>query len=134
MVTHLNDLAQYCCELLSSVGPCVARRMFGGYGISVEGLTLAIVTDLGNGEKLWLKASPDTRAKFEMAGRERFTYVAKGSEKSLDYYSAPDEAMESAGEMAPWARLAWHAALDAQQRRLNKKPSPLSRGKQPPRA
>ena len=103
--------------------------MFGGYGISVEGLTLAIVTDLGNGEKLWLKADPDTRAKFENAGRERFTYIAKVSEKSLDYYSAPDEAMESLGEMAPWARLAWQAALGAQQRKLNKKPSPLSRGK-----
>jgi DNA transformation protein len=108
--------------------------MFGGYGISVEGLTLAIVADLGNGEKLYLKANPDTRAKFEMAGCERFTYLAKGSEKSLDYYTAPDEAMESPVEMAPWARLAWDAALDAQQRKLNKKPAPLPRGKQRPRA
>ena len=108
--------------------------MFGGHGISVEGLTLAIVTDLGKGERLWLKANPDTRARFEMAGCERFKYLAKGSEKSLDYYSAPDEAMESPVEMAPWARLAWHAALDAQQRKLNKKSSPLPRGKQPPHA
>jgi DNA transformation protein len=31
----------------------------------------------------------------------------------MAYYSAPDEAMESANEMTPWARLALEAALAA---------------------
>jgi hypothetical protein len=26
--------ADYCCELLASVGPCERKRMFGGFGIS----------------------------------------------------------------------------------------------------
>ena len=51
-----TEFANYCCELLSSVGPCLAKRMFGGYGISTDGLTIAILADLGDGEKLWLKA------------------------------------------------------------------------------
>ncbi|MDD2924449.1 TfoX/Sxy family protein [Rhodoferax sp.] len=121
MSTHANEFAQYCCELLSTVGPCVARRMFGGYGISTDGLTLALLADLGGGERLWLKASPETRARFEAAGCERFTYLVKGQPKSMNYYSAPDEAMESPPEMAPWARLALEAALAARQPKRSKK-------------
>ncbi len=87
--------------------------MFGGYGISTDGLSIAILADLGQGEKLWLKASQQSRGQFEAAGCERFTYLAKGKPRSMDYYSAPDEAMESVSEMAPWARLALEAALTA---------------------
>ncbi len=115
MVTLTNEFAQYCCELLSSAGPCVAKRMFGGYGISTDGLTIAILANLGNGDKLWLKASPQTMLLFESAGCERFTYLAKGKIRSMGYYSAPEEAMESMNEMAPWARLALDAALAARQ-------------------
>ena len=115
MATRRDEFAQYCCELLSAAGPCVLRRMFGGYGISTDGLSIAILADLGRGEKLWLKASPQSRSQFEAAGCERFTYLAKGKPRSMGYYSAPDEAMESITEMAPWARLAMEAALLARQ-------------------
>ena len=53
--------------------------MFGGWGISTEGLTIALVADLGSGEKLWLKADDDTRRRFEEAGCERFTYACRAS-------------------------------------------------------
>ncbi len=89
--------------------------MFGGHGISTGGLTLALVADLGRGPTLWLKAGPDTRALFEAAGCERFTYQAKGKARSLGFYSAPVEAMESAREMAHWALLALQAAQAARQ-------------------
>jgi len=127
MTARPDEFAQYCCELLAAAGPCTARQMFGGYGISTEGLTLGLLADLGQGEKLWLKAGPDTRAVFEAAGCERFTYQAKGKCRSLGFYSAPDEAMESAREMAPWARLALQAALAARQTKKAK----LSKKKQP---
>jgi len=113
MSVRANEFTQYCCELLSAAGPCVAKPMFGGFGISTDGLTIAILADLGHGEKLWLKASPETTRQFECAGSERFSYLVKGKARSMGYYSAPNEAMESANEMAPWARLALAAALDA---------------------
>jgi DNA transformation protein len=96
--------------------------MFGGYGISTDGLTIAILVDLGQGEKLWLKASPQSAPVFESAGCERFTYLAKGKPKSMGYYCTPEEAMESVHEMAPWARLALEAALAARQPKV-KRPS-----------
>ena len=113
MSTRANEFSQHCCELLATVGPCVAKRMFGGYGISTDGMTIAILADLGQGERLWLKASPATVSLFESAGCERFTYLAKGKVIGMDYYSAPEEAMESVHEMAPWARLALDAAMAA---------------------
>lgn len=108
-----NDFAQYCCELLAPIGPCSARRMFGGFGIATGGLTVALIADLGQGERLWLKANDANRSTFEAAGCTRFIYLAKGVSKSMNYYSAPDEAMESPHTMAPWAQLALAAALQA---------------------
>ena len=105
--------AEYCCELLASQGPCVAKRMFGGWGISTDGLTLAIIADLGSGEKLWLKADDSVRTQFEAAGCQRFVYHGKAKTASMGYYTAPDEAMDSSDAMRPWARLALECALRA---------------------
>jgi DNA transformation protein len=130
MATVHSEFAQYCCDLLRSAGPCVAKRMFGGYGISTDGLTLAILADLGQGETLWLKADALSQAQFEAAGCARFTYTAQGVSRGMNYYSAPPEAMESDALMAPWARLALQSALAA--RKPARKP-PVKRAK-PPRS
>jgi DNA transformation protein and related proteins len=122
MPSKNQEFATYCCDLLGTVGPCVLRRMFGGYGISTEGLTVAIMTDLGHGEKLWLKADDGTRAQFEAAGCQRFGYLREGVQRSMNYYSAPEEAMDSPQQMAPWARLALEAALAAASKAPLKKP------------
>jgi DNA transformation protein len=110
-----KDFANYCCELLASAGPCMAKRMFGGWGISTDGLTIAIIASLGGPERLWLKASDDTRGQFEAAGCARFSYdMSKNGEKvprSMNYYSAPEDAMDSPDAMRPWARLALECAL-----------------------
>ena len=113
MPSKNQEFATYCCDLLGAIGPCVLRRMFGGFGISTGGLTIAIMTDLGQGEKLWLKADNETRTQFEAAGCQRFGYLREGVSRSMNYYSAPEEAMDSPKQMAPWARLALDAALDA---------------------
>ncbi|WP_411882851.1 TfoX/Sxy family protein [Polaromonas sp. YR568] len=126
MASAKNDFAMYCCELLSGVGPCTAKRMFGGFGISTSGLTFALVADLGGGEILWLKADEGTRGLFEAQGCGRFTYeITRNGERaahSLNYYSAPEEAMESAALMLPWARLALDCALKARAAKPVKKP------------
>jgi DNA transformation protein and related proteins len=109
-----KDFAQYCCELLSSAGPCVARRMFGGFGISTDGMSLAILVDLGDGEKLWLKGDDVSRSQYEAAGCSMFTYDAKGVPRSMNYFSAPEDAMDSADAMRPWAALALLCAVRAQ--------------------
>jgi DNA transformation protein and related proteins len=123
-MTTSNDTANYCCDLLSTVGPCVAKRMFGGYGISTDGLTIAIIADLGAGEKLWLKGDDSTRSQYEAAGCVIFTYDMKGVPKSMNYFSAPDAAMDSADAMRPWAALALACAVRANASK--RKPRPVN--------
>jgi DNA transformation protein len=108
-----SNFARHCCELLSAAGPCEIRPMFGAWGISTGGFNIAIVADLGSGEKLWLKADGALRSYYEVAGCERFTYTARGVQRSVNYYSAPAEAMEAPQMMAPWARQALECALRA---------------------
>ena len=135
MAPKHSEFAQYCCELLASTGPCTAKRMFGGWGISTEGLTIALIADLGKGKKLWLKASNDNRHQWEAAGCERFTYAStKDGEtvsRGVNYYSAPEEAMDSTPAMAPWARLALQAALSAKAAKSNRPTKPRKAAAKP---
>jgi DNA transformation protein and related proteins len=117
-----SDFANYCCELLASAGHCVPKRMFGGFGISTDGLTLAIIADLGDGEKLWLKGDADTRSRYEAAGCAIFTFDMKGVPRSMNYFSAPEEAMDSPDAMRPWATLALDCAVRARAAKPPAKP------------
>jgi DNA transformation protein len=83
--------------------------MFGGYGVYLDGLMFAIVS----GDALYLKADPMNRVEFEQAGCEIFGYARKGRRATLGFFRAPDDAMESAELMLPWARTAYAAALRA---------------------
>ena len=132
-----REFADYCLELLSGIGPCVARRMFGGWGLSQGGLTVALIADLGEGEKLWLKADPDSQALFEAEGCKRFTMTmnkrGEPVQMSMGYYSAPIETMESALAMTPWARMALESARKAQLAKPRRKPALRRRsGSRPP--
>jgi DNA transformation protein len=105
-----DTFAEYCAELLGSLGSVQVRRMFGGHGFYVDGVFLAIAT----GETLYLKTDSQTAPAFSEAGCSEFVYEVHGSKKvSLHYWSVPVEAMDSPHRMEPWARLALEAALRA---------------------
>lgn len=107
-------------ELLATLGPVRARRMFGAHGVYLDDLFVAIVA----GERLYLKADDASRAAFEAAGCQPFTYEAQGRRVALTYWSCPDEALDAPHAMAPWARLALAAALRT-------RAAPVSRGRAP---
>lgn len=96
--------------MLSPLGPVRVRRMFGGQGMDVDGLFLALIAD----GQLFLKADATTRERFVAAGCVPFTYATKDGERQvMSYYRPPEEALESPALMLPWARLAMEAALRA---------------------
>ncbi|WP_374436088.1 TfoX/Sxy family protein [Inhella sp.] len=98
----------HCRELLGPLGPVRTRRMFGAVGLYVDGLFIALIED----EVLYLKGHALHQAAFEAAGCRRFEYLMKdGSRAHLNYWSAPETAMESPAEMRPWALRAIDAAL-----------------------
>lgn len=100
---------EHCSELLASLGAVRVRRMFGGWGLYVDGLFIALIAY----ERLYLKVHASAREHFASAGCEPFVYNAGNKQVSLGYWTAPDAAMDSPAMMQPWARLALQAALAA---------------------
>jgi DNA transformation protein len=114
-----DDLAAHAAELLAPLGRVRQRRMFGGHGLYVDDLFIALVAD----GLLYLKADTTSQPRFEAAGCSPFRYQARGQWHQLMYYTPPAEALESPALMQPWARLAMQAALSAQAARTAKAPA-----------
>jgi DNA transformation protein len=104
-----DDFVDYVMELLGPFGTVVSRRMFGGHGVYLDGLMFAIVSE----DTLYLKADEMNRIEYEQAGCEIFGYLRKGRRATLNFFRAPEAAMESPQLMLPWARSAYAAALRA---------------------
>ena len=114
-----DEFRDYCLELFATLSMhagitgIAAKRMFGGTGFSIDGKTFAIIAF----DQLWLKVDDETRAAFAAARCEIFTYESAGKMRTMNYYTVPPDAMESAALMRPWAELAWGAALRAAARK-----------------
>lgn len=104
-----GDFTTFCLELLGPAGRARARRMFGGHGVYVDDLFVAIII----GDSLYLKADATTAPRFEAAGGEPFRYERQGRTQSLGFWTPPADAMESPTLMLPWAHLALQAARAA---------------------
>ena len=94
-------------ELLEPVGRVAMRRMFGGHGVNLDGLFVAILVD----GRPYFKADAQTQAAFVAEGCEPFMYESDGKRVAMSYWSLPDSALDSPGDMQPWARRAIAAAL-----------------------
>lgn len=104
-----EEFASYAVDLMQSIGPVRAKRMFGGHGIFLDGLMFALIAD----NTLYLKVDKESEDKFKAKGLEAFTYNKKGKIYSMSYYQAPEETLESPEEMIIWANMAYGAALRA---------------------
>jgi DNA transformation protein len=104
-----SGLLEHCQELLAPMGAVRTRRMFGGHGFYVDGIFIALIAF----ERLYFKTNDDTVAHFKAAGSEIFVYTRRGKDQHLNYWTVPEEAMDSPDAMRPWARLALQAAVAA---------------------
>jgi DNA transformation protein len=109
-------------DLLAPLGPVRARRMFGAFGIFLDGRMFGIIED----DALYLKTDEATRGHFEDAGTAPFTYQSRGRTVALTYWEAPSELLEEGDELCSWARKAIEASLRA-------KPEAKSRNTRPRR-
>jgi DNA transformation protein and related proteins len=125
MTTRPNPFLAHCLELLAPLGPTRYKSMFGGYSLYVDELCVAVIAQ----DRLYLKTSSETQARFEAANCRRFVYEAHGKTMSMGYYTAPEEALDSPALMQPWARLALQAALAARASKTKvPKKRPAARG------
>jgi len=101
-VSHIVDLMQ-------SIGPVQAKRMFGGHGIFLDGLMFGLIAD----SELYLKADKNDADAFINRGLEAFSYRNKDRLFKMAYYQAPEEALEDTEAMNAWANQAYAVALQA---------------------
>jgi DNA transformation protein len=96
-------------DLFGDFGPVDIRRMFGGVGLFVDGLMIAIVT---RGDAIYLKADAETIPSFEKEKLAPFSYATKNGEHKLtSYWRMPDRLYDDPAELAHWARDAHAVAL-----------------------
>lgn len=105
-----SEFVSHVIETFRAFGPVEARAMFGGWGIYHEGLFFALILD----EALYLKVDDENKAEFESRGLPACVYETKVGERiTMHYHAAPEEALENADAMVPWAKSAYGAALRA---------------------
>lgn len=103
------EFTDFIVEITQSIGPVYSKRMFGGYGIFLEGFMFGLIAD----KTLYLKADKKSKNDFTDLGLEAFSYNKNGKEMKMSYFQAPEEALEDLEVMNLWANKAYSAALRA---------------------
>ncbi|MCL1634203.1 TfoX/Sxy family protein [Luteimonas sp. SX5] len=101
-----DPFVAYLLELVSPLGGVAARRMFGGWGIYVDGAMIGLVAE----EAFYLKTDGESRAAFEAAGSSPFVFEGRGRIVETSYWSVPEQALDAPDAMRPWAQRALDAA------------------------
>jgi DNA transformation protein and related proteins len=103
-------------DLFADFGPVTIRKMFSGFGISVDGTNFALALRAG----LYLRADEQTIPQFEAEGSTPFQYQTRTKTVTVNsYWQLPARLFDDSEELAEWAR----AALAAAQRAaLRKRP------------
>jgi DNA transformation protein len=105
-------------DLFADFGPVTIRRMFSGFGISVDGVNFALALRAG----LYFRADEQNIPQFEAEGSGPFQYQQRTTAKTVtvnSYWQLPARLFDDSEELADWAR----AALGAAQRAaLRKRP------------
>lgn len=116
----------YVLDMLRPLGPVVARPMFGGGGLYLDGLMFALVFD----DVLFLKADDGNKGDFEDRDMAPIAYEREGRDElvEMSYWEAPPELMDDGDEMCAWAHRAWQAA-----KRANAKKKPRNAKSKPKR-
>lgn len=98
-------------DLFASVGPIRIRRMFGGRGIYCEAGIFALEAF----DRLFVKGDDQSAPIYEKAGMARWLYEnpKTGKRSAMPYWQVPDDALDDADAMAPWAYLGVQTAIRA---------------------
>lgn len=105
--------AEAIAELFEPVARVRCRRMFGGHGVYVGELFVALEAD----GIIYLKCDAATRPAFDARGLRSFTYVKQGQPTELNYREAPASAWDDAEELRVWLGLAEDAARRGAERK-----------------
>ena len=108
-MANSKDFIAHVLELIRPAA-ATSKAMFGGHGIYVDGIIVAIVVD----DTLYIKTDGETRARFTDQSLPPFEYPAHdGTMHTTSYFQAPDDALDNPPAMAEWIRLGAAASMRA---------------------
>jgi len=93
-----DDYLEFVLEQLEGAGEVVARKMFGGVGLYLEGLTFALIAD----DVLYFKVDDTNRSDYEAEGMGQFQPF-KDKKTTMPYYEVPIEVLEKRDLLKDWA-------------------------------
>jgi DNA transformation protein len=97
-------------DLFADFGPVTIRRMFSGFGISVDGTNFALSLRSG----LYFRADEETIPQFEAEGSKPFQYQTRAKTVTVNsYWQLPARLFDEPEELTQWARAALYAAQRA---------------------
>lgn len=88
-------------DQLHGIGEVTPRAMFGGVGLHCRGVFFGLLA----ADVLYLKVDETNRSDFKRAGSKPFTPYADRA-GTMQYWAVPLGILESAPELAAWARKA----------------------------
>lgn len=102
-----DDLAEHLVDVLAPLGDVEANRFFGGHGLSLGGVQLAMVI---KGE-VYLRADDALAARLAERGSKPFTYRTRARTVRVpSYWSVPQADLDDEDAFVGWARSALAAA------------------------
>lgn len=88
----------YVVDQLQSLGPVFAKKMFGGYGLFLDGVIFGVIAN----DEFYLKADDSTRPKYLKMGMKPFNPFEEESH-SMTYFEVPIVVLENKYELENWA-------------------------------
>lgn len=108
-------------DLFADFGPVTLRRMFSGFGISVDGINFALALRAG----LYFRADEENIPQFQAEGSKPFQYQQRSTAKVVtvnSYWELPARLFDDSEELTGWARAALAAAQRAALHKRSKTP------------
>ena len=107
MVSANSEFLAFVVDQMQGVGPVYAKRMFGGAGLFVGDLMIALIA----ANTLYLKVDAQSRPLFESQGLQPFTFERNGKVVAMSYFQAPEDVFEDIEVMSRWGNEAYAAAI-----------------------
>ena len=98
---------EFVLEQLGRVTPVTGKSMFGGVGISAQGLFFALIAE----DRLYFKVDNAMRPDFEKRGMEPFRPF--GEDSAMGYYEVPADLVEDVNQLETWIKKAIDVAAAA---------------------
>jgi DNA transformation protein len=101
-----RDIAQGTADRLVAMGPVVAKHMFGGYGLFLDGTMFGLVWR----GTVYFKVGEANRAEYARARSRPFAYRRGDDTVEMSYSTVPEKVLAEATMLVDWAARALDVA------------------------